>query len=1125
MKVLFFEILKKTVTLLLLFLSLLTFAQKEANNWYFGYNAGIKFNDDGTVTALSGSQMQTSEGCSSMSDAAGNLIMYSDGRNIWDRNHRIMPNADYFGGTGLLGDPSSSQSCIIVPKKDNPNIYYVFTVDEPHHQNAAVYPNQFTGTYQEAGSDQTIPGADDGYNNGLNYSVVDLSVNGTNGSIGNVTTRNVQLYTYDPTDIDQAKYKCSEKVTAVANADGSGYWVISHFIDTFYAFKVDATGVNPTPVTTQIAPTVGIEGYRRNAIGCIRASANGNYIAIAHQQIGSVTGGNANNGVVYLYNFDKATGILSNPIAVVQNATTYGIEFSPSEKKLYASFQNVTTRQGEVWQYDLTAPDISASGLRVASQKSPTTMQLGPNGKIYKAINSAGALDVINDPDADGTACDYESSGVTLSGNAISVFGLPPFITSLFSANIIAKATCMGSPTQFSLYVNKIVQSVTWDFGDASATSTQTEPNHTYASAGTYRVKATITYTGGTETITKDVLITVPPIVNTLTDFVACDTNNDGLETIVLNDKTPEILGTQNPADFTVYYYTSLQNAQDNIDPLNSASYTNVTNPQTIYARLVSNVNRDCYITTSFNLVLVGKPALNTATLAVCDDAVDGSDTNGSATFTLSSTSGQLLSNSGFTLTWHGSQPDADNNRNPLPSSYYAATGTQVYARAVNSTYNSCVYTYPVLLAVNALPPVVTNASLSQCDPELVPDGITQFNLTQADAQFTGGNNNYAVTYYPTLANAQANTNAITGAYTNITPYNDTVTAKVYNVASGCYRLLTLTLSVTSTSVPPVTLSVCDNVNSEDGYEQFNLADAGYETGGNIVTYYTTEQDALLEQNAIPVLYTNTVRNFQSVFARMENNNTCLALARINLQVYALPNLVVNATGIVCINTRDYITLTAGISGNQYSFLWSTGETAQYINVNQPGTYIVTVTNINTSCAKTRTIVVSASNVATITDVLVEDLSEDNTITLVAVPTGGVNTTYLYSLDAPNGPWQTDPVFTNVSGGIHIVYVYDTNGCGIIDKTVGVLQIPKFFTPNNDGTNDFWHIPGLAASNYYKSRVYIYDRYGKLLADLKPYDKGWDGLYKGNPLPSTDYWYVITLTDGRVLKGHFSLIR
>lgn len=1068
--------------------------------------------------------MRTSEGCSSMSDADGNLMLYSDGRNVWDRNGIIMPNADYYGGTGLLGDPSSSQSAIVLPKKDNPNIYYVFTVDEPHHQNAEAYPNQFAGPYEEPNSTQTIPDADDGYNNGLNYSIVDLSVAGTNGSAGDVVTRNVPLYTYDPTDINQAKYKCSEKVTAVKNADNSGYWVISHFIDTFYAFEVTNAGVNHTPVTTQITPTVSVAGYRRNAIGCIRASPNGNYIAIAHQQRGNSTGGAALNGVVYLYSFDKTTGRLSNPVLLLENVNPYGIEFSPGENKLYASADNNSGNE-EVWQFDLTVPNIADSGIIVGTGNTATTLQLGPNGKIYKAVNGASALDVINNPDADGPACGYTRNGVRLTQNTFSVFGLPPFITSIFSANITAKYTCLGSPTNFSLYINKVVQSVSWDFGDASATSADTEPNHTYAAAGTYNVTATVNYLGGTETVTKTITITAPPVQNPVSDMIICDTDNDGVAVIALSDKTAEILGSQNPADFTVFYYTTQENADTNRNPLNASSFSNVINPQTFYARVASNVNRDCFITTSFRVVLVGKPAINVATIALCDDDQDGNDTNGRATFTLAAPSGPLLSNTGFAVSWHASQTDADSNIRPLGATYYAANNTTVYVRAENSTYNSCVYTYPVLLTVRPLPPLTTTASLTQCDPQLVPDGFTPFNLTQADVQFTGGNSIYAVEYYPTVTDAEDHTNRITGAYTNTTAYNDIVTAKVYNTASGCYRLLSLMLHVNAVSFSPVTLSVCDNINSEDGYETFNLADAGYETPGNTVTYYTSENDALLEQNAIPVLYANTTRNFQAVYARIENNNNCMGLARINLQVYALPNITLNDTAIVCLNLQNYITLTAGISGTHYDYLWSTGETSQNISVNQPGTYTVTVTNSNTGCNKTRTITVAASNVATINNIVVDDLGEDNSISLVATPTGGVSTTYLYSLDAPNGPWQAEPFFYDVSGGIHTVYVYDTNGCGISERTVGVLQIPKFFTPNADGTNDYWHIPGISAGNYYNSRVYVYDRYGKLVAEVLPYSKGWDGTYNGNPLPSTDYWYVLTLTDGRIIKGHFSLIR
>ena len=182
---------KTKILLFALLVCLKSFSQGEASNWFFGSRAGIKFNGDNTITVLSTAPNQisinTSEGCSSYSDDLGNLLMYTDGRTVWDKNHSIMPNGDYANNTGLFGDPSSTQSGIIVPKPNDPNIYYIFTVDEPHHTNASVYPNRYAGFYTEGqGVIQSIPDADDGLNNGLNYSIVDMSVTGSNGSIGDV---------------------------------------------------------------------------------------------------------------------------------------------------------------------------------------------------------------------------------------------------------------------------------------------------------------------------------------------------------------------------------------------------------------------------------------------------------------------------------------------------------------------------------------------------------------------------------------------------------------------------------------------------------------------------------------------------------------------------------------------------------------------------------------------------------------------------------------------------------------------------------------------------------------------------------------------------------------------------
>ena len=116
---------KHFITLIFCFFSLTLFAQSEAANWYFGFGASIKFNQaNGTVSSLNNGQLLTYEGCTSISDSSGNLLFYTDGTYTWNKNHVFMPN-----GSGLLGDSSSTQSAIIVPKPGDPNIYYVFTVE------------------------------------------------------------------------------------------------------------------------------------------------------------------------------------------------------------------------------------------------------------------------------------------------------------------------------------------------------------------------------------------------------------------------------------------------------------------------------------------------------------------------------------------------------------------------------------------------------------------------------------------------------------------------------------------------------------------------------------------------------------------------------------------------------------------------------------------------------------------------------------------------------------------------------------------------------------------------------------------------------------------------------------
>mgnify|MGYP006369864515 FL=1 len=142
-------------------------------------------------------------------------------------------------------------------------------------------------------------------------------------------------------------------------------------------------------------------------------------------------------------------------------------------------------------------------------------------------------------------------------------------------------------------------------------------------------------------------------------------------------------------------------------------------------------------------------------------------------------------------------------------------------------------------------------------------------------------------------------------------------------------------------------------------------------------------------------------------------------------------------------------------------------------------------------------------------------------VTVIATGNGG---DYEYQLDF--GPFQDSPNFTNIPPGEHIFTVRDKNGCGSTTKSITLINYPKYFTPNSDGYNDTWNIIGLEKQA--GSIVYIYDRYGKLLKQIKPSGFGWDGTYNGRQLPSSDYWFNVLYEENgvtREFKSHFSLKR
>ena len=109
--------------------------------------------------------------------------------------------------------------------------------------------------------------------------------------------------------------------------------------------------------------------------------------------------------------------------------------------------------------------------------------------------------------------------------------------------------------------------------------------------------------------------------------------------------------------------------------------------------------------------------------------------------------------------------------------------------------------------------------------------------------------------------------------------------------------------------------------------------------------------------------------------------------------------------------------------------------------------------------------------------------------------------------------------------GIHKVYVRDKKRCDQVFEEFSVIGHPAFFTPNNDGVNDYWQIQGVSENLQANSLIYIFDRYGALMAQVDPTSHGWDGTYQGQELPANDYWFRVRLEDGREFNGHFTLKR
>ena len=432
---------------------------------------------------------------------------------------------------------------------------------------------------------------------------------------------------------------------------------------------------------------------------------------------------------------------------------------------------------------------------------------------------------------------------------------------------------------------------------------------------------------------------------------------------------------------------------------------------------------------------------------------------------------------------------------------------------------------YPLTVTINEIPEVF-DITITQCEDETM-DGISNFSLNAYYDNFVNGSlNNLDIQIFET-ADFSVAINA--QGYTNL--YNNQIVyALVRNTTTNCTASAEVTLVVNANTANNATLNVCDNLN-ETGIVSFDLglADVQLLNGESadvaVLGYYETFSNALLQENQLNSNYTNTEPYNQNIYARLEENGSCYSIAEISLNVEGLPNLLGDETLYYCLNTfPETTTLYGGIVDdvpNNYYYNWSTGETTMEIEINEPGTYSVEVTK-PFGCSNERTITVLPSNTATFETIDITDFTENNIISVSVSGEGD----YVYALNDENGPYQESNTFDNLNSGIYTVFVKDLkNNCGIVSEIISVLGFPKFFTPNGDSENDTWQISGFSSQFPVTAAVQIFDRYGKLLAVLDENNSSWDGTSNGALMPTSDYWFVANLADGRTFKGHFTLKR
>ena len=674
----------------------------------------------------------------------------------------------------------------------------------------------------------------------------------------------------------------------------------------------------------------------------------------------------------------------------------------------------------------------------------------------------------------------------------------------------------------------------------------------------------------GCEKLTSLELIVNPlPVIVQPTPLALCDDAvADSFTSFDLTLKNTEI--TVGDGSLEVVYYTTFVDAESATNAIaDPTAYTNqaigtaAPNPQTLHVR-VTDLDTGCYDLTTLTIRVLPNPtpSPDPMDLELCDDTNSG---DGFEVFDLTTEEIFILNGElGVSATYHETLEDAQAGEDAItdPETYTnIETPAQTIHVRVTNDLTGCYTLVDFDIIVLPLPNATAVADMIAC--ELNTDDVFDFDLNTQSSLILAGQDPsiFEVTYHTSLADAQDGMNFLGSPYTNSSD-PEIIYVSVFNTDTECRNTqLQFTLEVheaAQASAPLEVYVLCDDNVETDGDPtndrvQFDLSTQdllvlnGQDPLNYTVSYYPSQADADQGINALPTLYENGI-NPQVIIARVDNDlqvldatgslvdsSICYETALVTLEVNPLPIVDIDTDYILCVDTNGTEVLAplevdTGLSSVDYTFIWSdatgavVGTGSSYAPL-QGGNYTLEVfdATLSTQCAAPVEVFTVIESTPPLLTAQVRTAAFASTHVIEAVTGQGI---YEYSLD--QGPWGDSGMFIDVTPGQHVVTARDLNGCGEAQVVVYVIDYPLYLTPNGDGYNDTWNIVGIA--NQANAKIYIFDRYGKLLKQISPSGTGWDGTYNGAQLPSSDYWFTLEYLDPttgtpEILRAHFSLKR